>query len=124
MNGSIAPWPITTIAAHAVCAALRDEGYASHSRAANEGRRLWLESELARLKIATYPSSTNFLLLRLPSHVDVHYLRERMITEHRIVLRSCANFEALAQGHLRIAVRTEPENERLIRSLEEVLASL
>jgi len=123
MDRSIAPWPITSFASEAVCAALQDGAYAEESRHANEQRRVWLEQELARLKIATYASSANFLLLRFPAALDVSLLWERMIVEEQIVLRSCANFEGLAAEHLRIAVRSEPENERLIRGLERLLSS-
>jgi threonine-phosphate decarboxylase len=122
-NRFIAPWPITSFASDAVCAALRDEVYAEESRAANHRRRFWLEQELAGLKIATYPSGANFLLLRFSEEVDVSLLWEKMIGQEHVVLRSCANFEGLAPGHLRVAVRSEPENERLVRSLERVLSS-
>jgi threonine-phosphate decarboxylase len=122
MNRFIAPWPITRLASDAVCAALQDGRYAEESRIANDRRRLWLELELARLKIATCPASANFLLLRLPAGVEVTLLWEKMIIEEQIVLRSCTNFEGLAPGHLRIAVRSEPENERLIRGLERMLS--
>ncbi len=124
MNRFVAPWPITSFASSGVCAALRDEVYAEESRAANDRRRLWLEQELVRLKIATYPSSANFLLLRFSAEVDVSQLCEKMIVEEHVVLRFCANFEGLAPGHLRIAVRSELENEGLIRGLERVLSSL
>lgn len=80
-------------------------------------------AELALLKIATYPSSANFLLLRFPADIDVNLLWERMIVEEQLVLRSCVNFEGLATGHLRIAVHSEEENERLICGLERVLSS-
>jgi threonine-phosphate decarboxylase len=123
MNRFIAPWPITGFASDAICAAFGDKAYAEKSRAANDRRRLWLEQELARLRIATYPSSSNFLLLRLSAEVDVDLLWEKMIVEEQVVLRSCANFEGLAAGHLRIAVRSELENERLIRGLERVISS-
>lgn len=123
MNRFIAPWPITTFASDAVCAALQDGKYSEESRVANDRRRLWLEQELARLKIVTYPSSANFLLLRFSTEIDVGLLWEKMIVGEQIVLRSCANFEGLAAGHLRIAVRSESENERLIRGLERVLSS-
>jgi len=123
MNRFIAPWPVTGFASDAVCAALNDDAYAKEARLANDRWRLWLEQELVRLKIATYPSSANFLLLRFSAEVDVSQLWEKMIVEEKIVLRSCANFEGLAPGHLRIAVRSEPENERLIRGLERVLSS-
>jgi threonine-phosphate decarboxylase len=123
INRFIAPWPITSFASDAVCAALQDKIYAQNSRGANERRRLWLEQALARLRIVTYPSGANFLLLRFPADVDVGLLWGKMILEEQIVLRSCANFEGLAPGHLRVAVRSEPENERLVRGLERVLSS-
>jgi threonine-phosphate decarboxylase len=123
MNRFIAPWPITSLASDAVCAALRDEVYAGESRAANDRRRFWLEQKLAGFRIATYPSGANFLLLRFSAEVDVGLLWEKMIVEEQVFLRSCANFEGLPPGHLRVAVRSEPENERLVRGLERVLSS-
>jgi threonine-phosphate decarboxylase len=124
MNRLIAPWPITSIASDAVCAALNDGAYAEESRLTNDRRRLGLESALKRLKIATYPSNANFLLLRFPEEVDVNRLWEKMIIEERLVLRSCANFEGFTEGHLRIAVRSEPENEMLIRCLGRLIAAV
>jgi threonine-phosphate decarboxylase len=123
LNHSIAPWPITTLATHAVCAALQDDAYVEQSRNANERRRLWLEEKFKRLRIETYPSATNFLLLRFPPEVEVDALWERMIVEQQIVLRSCANFEGLMPGHLRVAVRTDQENGRLIGGFSRVLTS-
>jgi len=122
MNRRIAPWPVTTLASDAVCGALQDDAYAEDTRRKNSLRRTWLERELARLKIITYPSSTNFLLLRFANQVDVPLIWERMIVEHQIVLRSCTNFEGLAAGHLRTAVRSEADNERLVDGLKRVLA--
>lgn len=124
MNRYIAPWPIASIASVAACAALNERRYADESRSANEHRRSWLEERLARMQIATYPSSANFLLLRFPADLDVNALWERMIVDEQIVLRRCENFEELTAGHLRIAVRSDAENERLIRSLERVLSAL
>jgi threonine-phosphate decarboxylase len=122
LNRRLPPWPITTLASSAVCAALQDDTYAESTRRENALRRTWLERELARLKVITYPSSTNFLLLQFSAGVDASLLWERMIVEHQIVLRSCANFEGLALGYLRIAVRSQADNEKLIRGLERVLS--
>ena len=118
MNRFIAPWPITSVASDGVRAALYDGTYAEMSRLANDRRRLWLGRELARLGITTYPSGANFLLLRFPAGVNVNLLWEKMIVEENLVVRSCTNFEGLAAGHLRVAVRSEEENERLIHGLE------
>jgi threonine-phosphate decarboxylase len=124
LNRHIAPWPIAGIASVAACAALNERAYAEESRLANSRRRSWLEERLKQMRITTYPSSTNFLLLRFPADVDVSVLWERMIVDERIVLRNCEGFEQLTAGHLRIAVRSDAENERLIRGLERVFSFL
>ncbi len=120
----IAPWPVTKLAADAVCAALSDRDYEERSRVENETCRAWLVRELHRLGIETYPSSTNFLLLKLPPEIEASLLREKMIREQKIVLRSCGNFEGLDPGHLRTAILSQVQNERLVRGLEQVLSTL
>jgi threonine-phosphate decarboxylase len=124
LNHFLAPWPVSSFASDGVCAALEDEAYSEESQIINECRRTWLEHELARLDIFTYPSSTNFLLLRFSAKVEVRLLWERMIVEEQIVLRSCENFEGLSPRHLRVAVRSEPENSKLIRGFERVLTRM
>jgi threonine-phosphate decarboxylase len=124
LNNRLAPWPVSSLASEAVSAALEDSAYAEETRQENLLRRTWLEREMARLKIFTYPSSANFLLLRFAADVDVHLLWEKMTAEEQIVLRSCANFEGLAPVHLRTAVRSEAENVRLVHGLERVLARM
>lgn len=117
----IAPWPVTSLASDAVCAALRDRTYLVQTQLRNQRERCWLEKMLAHLNVHTYPSGTNFLLVRFPSAVDVSLLWERMLTEHHIVLRSCENFESLGPGHLRIAVLSDDANKQLIAGLKNIL---
>lgn len=121
MGHYVAPWPITKLAADGVCAALRDEAYAEASIPANRRCRDWLIRELEHLQVDTYPSNANFLLLRFPSQINVRTLWEGMIVSQRIVLRSCENFDGLAPGHLRMAIRSQSDNERLIMGLKQVL---
>ena len=121
LDRMLPPWAVTTLASSAVCAAVQDDTYGQNTRRENSLQRTWLERELARLKIITCPSSANFLLLKFSAEVDASLLWERMIVEHQIVLRACANFEGLAPGYLRIAVRSQADNEKLICGLEKVL---
>ncbi|SNS94334.1 L-threonine O-3-phosphate decarboxylase [Granulicella rosea] len=121
MELNLPPWPITTLAAEAVRAALTDLPYAERTRMLNRERREYVQHELHNLGIATYPAAANYLLLRPPSHMDTNNLWQRLIREHGIVLRDCANYEALAPGHLRAAIRTEPANERLIEALRQAM---
>jgi threonine-phosphate decarboxylase len=114
---AIAPWSVTTLASIAAGVAVRDEAYAKRAIALNRERRNQLQTTIEKLDVHVYPSAANFLLLRLPASIDGQELWERLIREHHIVLRNCVNYESLPDRHLRSAVRTHAENERLIDAL-------
>jgi threonine-phosphate decarboxylase len=116
---SIAPWSITSLASLAARIAVQDQAYARSTIALNKVRRERMHVAIAKLGIHVYPSAANFLLLRLPGSIDCQQFWQRSIREHRIVLRNCSNYEGLGDGHLRAAVRTEAENERLIEALAD-----
>ena len=124
ISENLPPWPITTLASHAVIAALGDQDYAVRARTQNEARRIELQTELESCGLAVYPSAANFLLFRLPALVDPELFWRKMIVEHRVVLRSCANYEALPGGHFRAAIRTQQENHRLAAAVADALCRL
>jgi threonine-phosphate decarboxylase len=117
LQDALAPWAITTLASLAARAAVEDEVYTQRTIMLNDARRRRLQSALEERGIDVYPAAANFLLVRVPGGVDCQRVWERLIRQHGIVLRNCANYEALADGHLRVAVRTEAENERLVDAL-------
>ncbi len=117
LQKSIALWSITTLASLAAMVAVRDEAYVRHTILLNNDRRGRLQNAISKLGIRVYPSAANFLLLRLPGSIDGQHFWERMIREHQIVLRNCANYEGLRGPYLRASVRTEAENERLVKAL-------
>jgi threonine-phosphate decarboxylase len=121
MRDQIAAWPITTLAGLGARAALADRAHAEQTLALNEARRDRLIRGMNTLGIETYAPSANFLLLRLPHRIDVSVCWRRLIVEHGIVLRDCANFEGLPGGHLRCLVRGDAENEQLLRALSSLI---
>jgi threonine-phosphate decarboxylase len=110
----LSPWAITTLAARAVSCGLADAAFADASRERNERRRMEMATALEALGVHVYPGRANFLLFTVP---DGAMVRERLITRHHIVLRSCANYEGLDARYLRAAVRTEAENRLLLAAL-------
>ena len=46
-------------------------------------------------------------------------LKERAL-ERNVLIRSCSNYHGLSEGFFRVAVRTHPENEKLLQVLSEV----
>jgi threonine-phosphate decarboxylase len=113
----VAPWPVTSLASLAAGHAVQDDSYVRRTITRNNERRDQMRRAMEKLGIDVYSPAANFLLLRLPGHIDCHQLWERLIRRHRIVLRNCANYEALDSRHLRAAVRDHMENERLIEAL-------
>jgi len=117
LTDGLPPWSITTLAARGVAAALAEEGFGNRTRLLNESRKVQLRVGLEGMGISTYASAANFLLVRLPSHLDAASLWERLIVDHHVVLRNCANYEGLTAGHLRAAVRTQEQNRRLLAAV-------
>jgi threonine-phosphate decarboxylase len=121
LNEHLPPWPITTLASDAVSAALEDDAYAHRARSLNEHRRTLLLSAIEALGLHAYPPAANFLLFRLPASVDPVVFWRQMLCEHRIVLRICSNYEGLCPGHMRVAIRREEENARLLQAMRYTL---
>jgi len=122
INDNLAPWPITTLASRAVCAALADKIYAGRTINKNLHRKAAFEGALKSLGFTVYPSGANFLLFRLTTDVDPKHFWEQLIVDHHIVLRNCANYEELDPGHFRAAVRTQEENTKLQKALKDTIS--
>ncbi len=119
---ALPPWPVGTLAAEAGTAAIAELSFATQSQEANARRQHELACALAKLGLSTYPSHTNFLLLKLPQNLDAGAVWRDLIVEHHVLTRSCSNFESLSAPHLRVAVRTSEENDRLVAALAQVLS--
>ena len=113
-----APWSLNAFAA-AVARALPDHLHElAEDRRLNDLRREALSKSLAALGAKVLPSKANFLLSDFGRPMaDVVQTLKR----ESILVRECASF-GLPPSFLRLAVRTEAENARLIAALERALA--
>lgn len=116
------PWEVNTMAQFAGVAALADHQYATETRELIHDERQLLTDALVRLPgVTVIPSTVNYLLLRLAAPLTAQQLQERLFKKHHILLRDCSNFVGLDQQYVRMAVRSRPENERLLEALQEEL---
>ena len=80
------------------------------------------ELELARIPgLRTHPSAANFLLVEITdaSLSAAHVYRE--LGRRGLLVRVCDSFYAMSKGRfIRIAVRTEPENNRLAEAIRDL----
>lgn len=67
-----------------------------------------------------FPGQANFLLVRLPDEMTSAELQWKM-GQKGILIRSCSMYPGLTKGDFRIAIRTQTENDCLIRTFSEVV---
>ncbi|MFI2199849.1 pyridoxal phosphate-dependent aminotransferase [Streptomyces sp. NPDC020192] len=84
--------------------------------------RLEMSSHLSALPgLTVYPSQGNFLFVRLPVGAEGTVVRDRMLSEHRILVRECGNKIGSSSRFLRLVVRPQVDVRRLVSGLEQVL---
>lgn len=71
--------------------------------------------------MCAYPTSANFQLMQMPADVSAEMVTNLMLIRHGVYVRSCDDKVGLDGEFIRVAIRTEPENERIVEALSDVL---
>ncbi|OEH84767.1 hypothetical protein BHU72_08005 [Desulfuribacillus stibiiarsenatis] len=112
------PWSVNVFAQYAGEYVLRDQNFVNNSIFQNRMQRFYLQSVLQSNKLFTiYPSYTNFLLLKTDSHLVGNLISH--LYKHKILIRDCSNFVGLEKGYIRIAVKGEAENQKLLDAVSK-----
>jgi histidinol-phosphate/aromatic aminotransferase/cobyric acid decarboxylase-like protein len=117
LEGQRQPWSVNAAACMALAVCAEDDETPARVSAEVAELRAGLVQGLEALGVRTWPSVANFLLLELDDG-------ERVVEELRvrgIAVRPCSSFPGLDARHVRVAVRTEPDNRTLLAALEDVL---
>ena len=115
LSEALPPWRLNCLA-DAVAAALPGhEADFEQIRALNAARRERFAAALAEVGAKVYPSAANFLLCDFGRDMGptIDALRRR-----GMLVRPCGMFPGLTDGHVRLCVRTDGENERLVAALQ------
>lgn len=109
------PWAVSSLAQAAGVAALKESAYVDEVRALIARQRPVLTAGLRALGLRVIDGKANYLLFRAPA--DLNERLRPLGTQ----VRSCANYPGLGPEWYRTAVRTAPENARLLELMKEVL---
>ncbi|GAT80428.1 aminotransferase [Streptomyces sp. F-3] len=115
-------WNLNSFAEHVVF--MLKEHSAEYRQSLQQVRRDRAEmaGQLSALPgLTVYPSQGNFLFVRLPLGADGTVVRDRLLTEHRILVRECGNKIGSSSRFLRLVVRPEVDVRRLVSAMEQVL---
>ncbi len=108
------PWAVSVPAQVAGVAALSDGDYLPRLQAYVARERARLAAGLAGMGMRVVPGQANYLLFKSPRDLYAPLLRRG------ILIRRCQNFSGLGERWYRVAVRTQQENDALLRALGEV----
>lgn len=114
MHRVVQPWNVSVPAQAAGAAALDEEEYVQWSRKLVREERDFLKEGLKKTGFRVFDSEANYIFFKGPED-----LKERAL-ERNVLIRSCSNYHGLSEGFFRVAVRTHPENEKLLQVLSEV----
>lgn len=117
------PWSVNSLAAAAGAVVVQDREFQAKTWAwLPIARDLLFEALQTLPGLVPYPSAANFLLVRCDR--SVRELQVQLLRQHRIFIRDCLSFPELGDRFFRVAVRTEPDNGRLIAALQAVLSGM
>lgn len=112
MQSAGAPWSVSIPAQAAGTAALSDKGYIAKTQALIQSERSFMKQMLRRMGFEPL-GEANFLFFKAAPGLP------KALLEEGLLVRDCANFDGLdaEAGWVRVAIRTRPENMRLLSRL-------
>jgi threonine-phosphate decarboxylase len=118
------PWSVNGPAQKVGLACLADQSFGAKTEHWLHREKNFLAQALIDLKgFQPYPSSANFLLVRIANNASAVELRSFLLNQ-KILIRACNSFAGLGSDHFRIAVRRRKDNQRLLEALREWTARL
>jgi len=115
------PWSVNTLAQLAGEYVLSDQEFTRQTveQVSRLAQKLVYQLN-SFLQLRVWPPTANYLFIEtlvMPSFV----LQKRLLAE-KILVRDCGNFRGLAPRYIRVAVRTERENETFVAALKRIFS--
>lgn len=122
------PWNVNSFANAAGMHIFKNKNYIETSIRNIRRERTFLISELEKINasavnskhgyIKIYPAQANFILIKLLKACEDEIFEHCL--KNKILIRKCSTFKGLEKNHIRIAVRTNEENKKLIDCLKNI----
>jgi L-threonine-O-3-phosphate decarboxylase len=119
------PWNVNCLAQAAAIAALKDEKHLQVTRELIKKEKAWLEGELEKFGSFrfSWPDANFFFINIHKSGLTATEVKNRMLKQG-LLIRDCTSFKGLDEFYIRVAVKTRPENERLIDAFKRIVKAV
>ncbi len=71
--------------------------------------------------VRAFDTSANFQLMKMPEHVSAEVAAALLLLRHGVYVRSCGDKIGLDGEYLRVSIRTEPENIKVLSAITDIL---
>lgn len=113
LSQTMQPWAVSTVAEKAGVEALKISGLIEKTKTYVKENRNFLIGELEALGYEVFNSKANYIFFKGEEEL-LDYLKSK-----NILIRNCSNYPSLKAGYYRIAVRTNKENQELLKALRK-----
>ncbi len=121
LREQLPPWTVNSLAQTVGARALQDQEYQERTRTTCEALRTDFSEKLSLLPdLTVFPGRANYLFVRLTGCCHSQEMAARL-SRQGILIRRCDNYVGLDNSYIRLAVRTEAENRRLVDALADIL---
>lgn len=112
------PWAVNCFATPVAIAAVNDHDFQQQTWAWLPSAREKLSQGLKSIAgVNPLPGAANFLLVETQSG---SWLQQQLL-QHQILIRDCLSFPEIGDRAFRIAVREDPDHQRLIGAIKQIL---
>lgn len=111
------PWSVNGLAHQAGIGALSDKKFLAKTRKLIKFESRFLTNSLSNLGFFCLDTKTNFILIKTKQPAK---LLQKKLLQKNILVRDCSNFKGLNTHYIRIAIRTNQENKKLISAFEAI----
>jgi threonine-phosphate decarboxylase len=116
------PWSINGLACFATLAAFNDKDFIRNTKVVMAENRLELAKELGEIEgLHVYPSTTNFLLVKIQKGKITSTKLKEALTKQRILIRDCCTFMGLDDHYFRITIRSGKDNLKLTGAIAKIM---
>lgn len=122
MSTAKAPWNVNVLAQVAGVAGLMDyEHMQATLRIVNYEKKFLFRQLTSLAGVQPLPAAANFILADVAGSGFSSFEITEQLGKQGVLVRECSDFRGLAGHYLRLAVKTRPENEKLLMTLKNVL---
>lgn len=116
-------WPLNIVACEIASASLQDQEFEIGSQEYVKKARIELATMIDQTGLfKLYPSEANYLFLRCKAPHDQNFWYEHLLKEG-VAIRRCSNYPGLDESFIRVAVKTNAQNQKLVEAMRKIVSS-